>query len=196
MKKVNSIGLALLWIALVGAVPLAAQSQQPKPLVISAINKTADSDKAAGHERKAGALARPGDVLGYSLAFTNRTSGHVSQVQFVDPLPTGLVYQTGSARADKAVRIEYSIDGGKSWSVEPMVIVLENGRRVSKPAPREEQCRQDQVDDERLALSRHHEQREHPGPDEVKRAPLSSVGEQDQPGDHLWQEDECEHRIR
>jgi len=137
MKKVNSIGLALLWIALVGAVPLAAQSQQPKPLVISAINKTADSDKAAGHERKAGALARPGDVLGYSLAFTNRTSGHVSQVQFVDPLPTGLVYQTGSARADKAVRIEYSIDGGKSWSVEPMVIVLENGRRVSKPAPRE-----------------------------------------------------------
>jgi uncharacterized repeat protein (TIGR01451 family) len=137
MKKVNSIGLVLLWIALVGAAPLVAQSQEPKPLVISAVNKTAEAAKADGNERKAGALARPGDVLGYSLAFTNRTSGRVSQVQFVDPLPTGLVYQTGSARANKAARIEYSIDGGKSWSPEPTVVVMENGRRVVKPAPRE-----------------------------------------------------------
>jgi uncharacterized repeat protein (TIGR01451 family) len=137
MKKVNSIGLALLWIALVGAVPLAAQVQAPKPLVISAINKTAESAKAAGNERKAGALARPGDVLGYSLAFTNLTSAQVTHVQFVDPLPAGLVYRTGSARANKSVRIEYSIDGGKNWSVEPMVVVIENGHRVVKPAPRE-----------------------------------------------------------
>jgi uncharacterized repeat protein (TIGR01451 family) len=137
MKKINSIGLVLLWIGLAGAVPLAAQSQEPKPLVISAINKTAESAKAAGNERKAGALARPGDVLGYSLAFTNRTGKPVKQVQFVDPLPTGLVFRIGSARADKAVRIEYSIDGGKSWSVEPTVVVMENGHRVVKPAPRE-----------------------------------------------------------
>jgi uncharacterized repeat protein (TIGR01451 family) len=137
MKQVNSVGLALLWIALAGAAPLAAQSQEPKPLIISAINKTAESAKAAGKERKDGAVARPGDVLGYSLAFTNRTSGRVNHVQFVDPLPKGLVYRTGSARADKAVRIEYSIDSGKNWAVEPKVVVMENGRRVVKPAPRE-----------------------------------------------------------
>jgi uncharacterized repeat protein (TIGR01451 family) len=137
MKKINSIGLVLLWIGLVGAVPLAAQSQEPKPLVISAINKTAESAKAAGNERKAGALARPGDVLGYSLAFTNRTGKAVQQVQFVDPLPTGLVFRTGSARADKVVRIDYSIDGGKTWSEKPTVVVMENGHRVVKPAPRE-----------------------------------------------------------
>ncbi len=137
MKQVNSVGLALLWIALAGAAPLAAQSQEPKPLVISAINKTAESAKAAGKERKDGAMARPGDVLGYSLAFTNRTSGRVNHVQFVDPLPKGLVYRTGSARADKPVRIEYSIDGGKSYTARPMIAVMEAGRRVEKPAPAE-----------------------------------------------------------
>jgi uncharacterized repeat protein (TIGR01451 family) len=137
MKQINSVGLALLWIALVGAAPVMAQSQEPKPLVISAINQTAESAKAADKARKDGALARPGDVLGYSLAFTNLTSGSVNHVQFVDPLPKGLVYRTGSARADKAARIEYSIDGGKSYAVEPMVVVIENGRRVMKPAPRE-----------------------------------------------------------
>lgn len=137
MKQINSVGLALLWIALAGAAPVLAQSQEPKALVISAINQTAESDKAAGKARKDGTLARPGDVLGYSLAFTNRTGSSVRHVQFVDPLPKGLVYRTGSARADKAVGIEYSIDGGKSWAMKPMVTVMENGRRVLKPAPRE-----------------------------------------------------------
>jgi hypothetical protein len=49
----------------------------------------------------------------------------------------GLVYEAGSARADKPVRIEYSIDGGKSYAARPMIAVLEAGRRVQKPAPAE-----------------------------------------------------------
>ena len=137
MKQVNSVGLALLWIALAGAAPLAAQSQEPKPLVITAVNMTAESAKKAGQERNDKAMARPGDVLGYSLAFTNVTHGAVTNVQFVDPLPQGLVYRPGSARADKPVRIEYSIDGGKSYTAQPMIVVVENGKRVEKPAPRE-----------------------------------------------------------
>jgi uncharacterized repeat protein (TIGR01451 family) len=137
MKQINSVGLALLWIALAGAAPVMAQSQEPKALVISAINQTAESDKAAGKARTTGALARPGDVLGYLLAFTNTTGGAVSNVQFVDPLPKGLVYRTGSARADKPVRIEYSIDGGKSYAERPMIAVMEGSKRVEKPAPRE-----------------------------------------------------------
>ncbi len=119
-----------------GAAPLAAQSVEPKPLVITVLNLTADSAKKAGQERQDKAMARPGDVLGYSLAFTNVTNGAVSNVQFVDPLPQGLVYRTGSAGADKAVRIDYSIDGGKSYATQPVIAVMENGKRVEKPAPR------------------------------------------------------------
>jgi uncharacterized repeat protein (TIGR01451 family) len=137
MKQWNSVRLALWCVALVGAAPLAAQSAEPKPLVITAVNMTAESAKKAGQERNDKAMARPGDVLGYSLAFTNVTHGPVTNVQFVDPLPQGLVYRTGSARADKPVRIEYSINDGKSYTARPTIVVVENGKRVEKSAPRE-----------------------------------------------------------
>ncbi|MEA2723318.1 MAG: hypothetical protein QOH59_1089 [Gemmatimonadales bacterium] len=136
MKQIKAVGMSL-WLAAAGAAPLVAQSQEPKPLVISAVNLTADSAKAAGAERKDGVMARPGDLLGYSLAFTNTSKGTVSHVQFVDPLPQGLVYRAGTARADQPVRIEYSIDGGKTYAAEPTIEVMENGRKVVKPAPRE-----------------------------------------------------------
>jgi uncharacterized repeat protein (TIGR01451 family) len=136
MKRLNSVLLALLWVV-VAALPAAAQTQEPKPLVITAVNMTADSAKGAGAARIQAAMALPGDVLGYSLAFTNTTRGTVNNVQFVDPLPRGLVYRTGSARADKPVRIDYSIDGGKSYTARPIIVATENGKRVEKPAPRE-----------------------------------------------------------
>ncbi len=134
MKQIKAVGMSL-WLVMLGAAPLAAQSHEPRPLVITASNLTADSAKAAGAERTDGSMARPGDLLGYALAFTNTTRGTVNNVQFVDPLPKGLVYKTGSAGADKPVRIEYSIDGGRSYSARPMIAVMEAGRRVEKPAP-------------------------------------------------------------
>jgi uncharacterized repeat protein (TIGR01451 family) len=137
MKQWNAVRLVLVWVALVSATPLAAQSAEPKPLVITARNLTADSAKAAGAQRMDLAMARPGDRLGYTLAFTNTTKGTVKNVQFVDPLPQGLLYRPGSARADKPVRIEYSIDGGKTYAANPVIEVMENGRKVMKPAPRE-----------------------------------------------------------
>lgn len=137
MKQVNPIRLVLLGAALMWAAPLVGQSGQPKPLVITAVNLTAESAKAAGAERKDAATARPGDVIGYSLAFTNTTRGTVTNVQFVDPLPKGLIYLPGSARADKPVKVEYSIDGGKTYLARPVIVVVENGKAVEKPAPRE-----------------------------------------------------------
>ena len=82
-------------------------------------------------------VARPGDVIRYALVFTNVTAGPVRNIQFVDPIPAGMVYVLGSATADHAVRIEYSIDGGKTYAARPVIAALVNGQRVEKPAPRE-----------------------------------------------------------
>lgn len=111
----------------------AAQASAPKTLVITAHNVTAE----AASTRKNSTFARPGDVIRYALVFTNVTAGPVKNIQFVDPLPKGLVYVLGSAKADKPVQLEYSIDGGKSYAVQPMIAVVENGNTVQKPAPRE-----------------------------------------------------------
>ncbi|MGH7676557.1 MAG: hypothetical protein ACREMV_14930, partial [Gemmatimonadales bacterium] len=107
----------------------AAQSDAPKPLVVTARNLTAEGE-TAGRD-----VAKPGDVIRYSLVFTNTTGDAVKNVQFVDPIPPGLVFVAGSAVADQSVRIEYSIDRGASYTTRPVVVETVNGRRVEKPAP-------------------------------------------------------------
>jgi len=105
----------------------AAQAQSPQALVITAHNVTSAN----------AAVAKPGDVIRYALVFTNVTAGPVKNIQFVDPIPQGMVYVVGSAAADRPVRIDYSIDGGKSYVAEPKIALTEGGRQVEQPAPRE-----------------------------------------------------------
>jgi uncharacterized repeat protein (TIGR01451 family) len=112
----------------------AAQAPRPKALVITAHNVTAE---AAG-ARENGAVAKPGDVIRYALVFTNVTAGPVKNIQFVDPIPQGTVYVLGSAAADRPVRVEFSIDGGKSYSAQPAVAVAQDGKTVERPAPPEQ----------------------------------------------------------
>jgi uncharacterized repeat protein (TIGR01451 family) len=134
--------MKLLRLLLVGmmtavvALPQSAVAQAPaaKTLVITAHNVTA---AAAASGRKNATLARPGDVIRYTLVFTNVTAGAVKNIRFVDPLPKGLVYVLGSAKADHPVQLEYSIDGGKSYVAQPMIEVVENGKKVEKAAARE-----------------------------------------------------------
>jgi uncharacterized repeat protein (TIGR01451 family) len=133
MKLLRLLLVGIVSAALVSPRPATGQAQAPKALVITAHNVTGDT--ASGRENKA--VARPGDVIRYALVFRNVNTGPVKNVQFVDPLPQGLVYVLGSARADQPVRVEYSIDGGKSYSAQPMIQLVEDGKNVEKPAPRE-----------------------------------------------------------
>jgi uncharacterized repeat protein (TIGR01451 family) len=133
MKPLRKLLVGMLSVVL--ALPQLAAAQQPAPkaLVITAHNMTAE----AARGRQNPTLARPGDVIRYALVFTNVTAGPVKNIQFVDPLPKGLVYVPGSAAADQPVRLEYSIDGGKSYAAQPMIEVVENGNKVEKSAPQE-----------------------------------------------------------
>src|SRR5207247_1802706 len=96
-------------------------------LVVTARDLTAETAR----------VAKPGDVIRYGLVFTNVTAGPVKNIQFVDPIPAGMVYVLGSAAADRPVRLEYSIDGGKSYSAQPVIAVVQDGKTVEQPAPRE-----------------------------------------------------------
>ena len=134
MKLSRSLLVGMMSVVLALPQFAAAQAPAPKTLVITAHNVTA---AAAASGRKNATLARPGDVIRYTLVFTNVTAGPVKNIQFVDPLPKGLVYVIGSAKADQPTRLEYSIDGGKNYSTQPMIEVMENGKKVEKAAARE-----------------------------------------------------------
>lgn len=132
MKLLRSLLLVALGSALAWTQPGAAQAQAPKALVITAHNVTAET--AGGRDKT---VAKPGDEIRYTLVFTNVQAAPVKNIQFVDPIPQGLVYVPGSATASQPVRIGYSIDGGKIYTSQPMIVVIDNGKKVEKPAPRE-----------------------------------------------------------
>jgi len=70
--------------------------------------------------------------------FTNVTAGPVKNIQFVDPIPAGMVFVPGSATSGSSVRAEYSIDGGRTYAVQPLISVVEDGKQVQKPASAEQ----------------------------------------------------------
>ena len=129
-----------LLIALLFALPLPAVAQNANAdpaLVMAVLNRTAAAEAEAGSPR-ADTTARPGDVLRYRLTFTNRTEGPVQGVVLSNPLPPTIALVGGSVRSSRDdVQVEYSVDGGSSWSAEPMEDVLVDGRRVRRPIPPE-----------------------------------------------------------
>ena len=131
---------ATMLIALLLAVPLPALAQQADttgPLVITVINRTAAAEAEAGSTR-ADDTARPGDVLRYRLAFTNRTEGPVQGVILTNPIPRTIALVGGTVRSNgDDVQVEYSADDGRTWSAEPTEEVLVDGRRVRRPIPPE-----------------------------------------------------------
>lgn len=142
MRRVLSLVLVLAGPALVAqgraatAPRTAAAAQAPaqqQALVITAANRTAASDAAAGR-RRPNEDVRAGDVVRYTLVFTNRQAVGVKNVVVRNPIPAELRFVAGSARASRPdARLEYSADKGQSWSAQPMETVVENGRSLRRP---------------------------------------------------------------
>lgn len=120
------------------ATPLAAQTPRAtEPLVITAENRTAAAEAARGAPR-GDTKVRGGDVVRYRLAFTNTAGRAIRDVVLSDPIPAEMRFVAGSARIERTdARLEFSADGGKSWSAEPTETVVVDGRAVTRPVPAE-----------------------------------------------------------
>lgn len=131
MRKGLAVGLAILGAAL----PASAQDAAPRALQITATNVTA----VEAARDAVGGSALPGDVIEYGLLFTNVTDTEVSDVQFTDPIPSGLVLVVGSVSADRSdVVVDFSINGGADWSEAPQIDVAQpDGTMVRQTAPAE-----------------------------------------------------------
>jgi len=116
----------------------AQERPAPDALVVTAVNLMADNERHQVWLTKGGAASDvlPGDVIRYSLQFTNTQEQAVRNVVFSNPVPQGLRYVLESATANVPnVAITFSIDGGTTYSAQPMIEVVENGERRNVPAP-------------------------------------------------------------
>lgn len=130
--------VATLAMLFVMAGRVTAQNPTPDALVVTAQNLMAGDERHQAWVAKGGAAGDvlPGDVIRYSLRFTNTQEQAVQNVVFSNPVPQGLRYVLESAAASAPnVAITFSIDGGKTYSAQPMIEVVENGERRSVPAP-------------------------------------------------------------
>lgn len=130
--------LVLLSLILAAAGRVTAQEAPPDALVVTAENLMAGDERHQAWVEKGGSPSDvlPGDVIRYSLRFTNTQAEPVRNVVFSNPVPQGLRYVMESATATAAnVAITYSIDGGQTYSAQPMIEVVESGERRDVPAP-------------------------------------------------------------
>src|SRR5438552_13997195 len=123
--------LLIAGLLLLSAAFAAKAQKAPRALQVSAENLNAHTPRHADLSR-----VLHGDTVRYHLLFTNVSAGSVHGIVLDNPIPAGLRYTAGSAKADRAdVAILYSIDGGKTYSAEPMINADVGGKREQRAAP-------------------------------------------------------------
>ena len=137
LARFTAVGTVLSLLATV----LLAQAGNPRIVVSLTVQKEVLVKDEFGNvkvERTPVKLARPGDILVYSLHYTNEGSSEAWRINLTDPIPEGTVLLLGSAEGE-GTTIRYSIDEGKTFQPPPIKIVVtdEQGRDKEVDAPPE-----------------------------------------------------------
>nr|WP_262561579.1 hypothetical protein [Acaryochloris sp. CCMEE 5410] len=156
MKRRLSIGLGILAVAaavpFVSGTPVFANLQkagtelvnkilQPEVKLVLSAEKKVTTTNANGEPEiswevvEDNVTVRPGDVLRYTLVSENAGDKPASELKINQPIPNQTAYVLDSARANGAT-LTYSIDGGQTYSAQPMLEVTQpDGTVKMEPAP-------------------------------------------------------------
>lgn len=158
MKPINMISLGT--IALISSIsfsavmPSLASLQNSDPAIAQTAKQEAPVQLKLAAERQSivavasgrvdwkplpnNASLRPGETIRYVVTASNISDRQIKKLVVNQPIPQGSVYVLGSATLPKVegAKLDYSIDGGKTYSEKPTIRVkLENGEIVTRPAP-------------------------------------------------------------
>jgi hypothetical protein len=130
--------LALCVVALVGGAALAQRQ-----LKAAAGRPEVKVELAGSVERGGARLAleqvehvKPGEVLDWQIVSSNEGTGAARDYKTVGHIPAGTVLVAGSAAGENGSHVTYSIDGGKTFSTQPVVEERQPDGTVKRvPAP-------------------------------------------------------------
>jgi uncharacterized repeat protein (TIGR01451 family) len=81
--------------------------------------------------------ANPGDVVVYTITYSNVGKGPVLDAVIVDPIPKGVRYIADTAEG-KDAEVMYSLDNGRTWQTEPVeTLKKQDGSLERKPVSAE-----------------------------------------------------------
>jgi hypothetical protein len=79
---------------------------------------------------------KPGEVLDWQIVSSNEGTGAARDYKTVGHIPQGTALVAGSAAAESGSTVTYSIDGGKTFSTQPVVEERQADGTVKRvPAP-------------------------------------------------------------
>jgi uncharacterized repeat protein (TIGR01451 family) len=79
---------------------------------------------------------KTGEILDWSINSANQGSGDAKNYRVVGQIPKGTSFVAGSAKGDESPQVAYSIDGGKTYSAQPLIDEKQADGSVKQvPAP-------------------------------------------------------------
>lgn len=128
MKKINKanrllVGLGLSLLLAASAVVFANNSSTfsgVRPQVNITLGGTVERDNQKVELNKVDSV-KPGEILHWTITSENKGDGSANEYKAVGKIPAGTVFVADSAKAQGEVIVKYSIDGGKTFSNQPMI---------------------------------------------------------------------------
>ena len=130
--------MAVLTLMVAGAAGFAQRhfmlANAARPEVKMQLSGAVERDDALVALDKA-SVVKPGEILDWTIASENSGNAPALEYKTVGHIPQGTTFVADSAKADGA-KAGYSIDGGKSYSAQPMIEVKQADGSVKRvPAP-------------------------------------------------------------
>ena len=143
-KKLSALLMATMTLMLAGAAGFAQRhfmlANAARPEVNVQLSGAVERDSRLMSLDKS-TVVNPGEILDWTMTSENQgtapNDGNASALEYktVGHIPRGTEFVAGSAKADGAKAL-YSIDGGKSFSAQPMIEVKQVDGNVKRvPAP-------------------------------------------------------------
>ena len=83
-----------------------------------------------------GAQVKPGELIRYQVELANTGDAEAKRPSALGRIPAGTLFVLESATSEPDMAVEYSIDGGDTFSGQPTIVVEdEHGRKRTVPAP-------------------------------------------------------------
>ncbi|HYN86844.1 MAG TPA: hypothetical protein VER32_16460 [Pyrinomonadaceae bacterium] len=140
-RKIRLLPVVALALVVAGGVAALAQRQiasggsQGRPEVKIALSGAVERGEEAVPLDRVESV-QPGEVLRWSLTSVNVGTGAAREYKAVGDIPTGTAFIADSAVAEKGSTVTYSIDGGKTFSTQPIIEERQaDGTVRQKPAP-------------------------------------------------------------
>ena len=139
-KNFRALPFSLLCLFILGGAAALAQRQfrtveSGRPEVKVALSGSIEREQKRLPIEKA-TTVNPGEILDWTITSENDGNAPARDYKTIGQIPKGTVLIAGSATSDGSASVSYSIDNGKSYSVQPVIEEKqEDGTVKTVPAP-------------------------------------------------------------